>query len=100
LPRQKILSVTKDDLIIQTFTAGGKGGQHQNKTASGVRIIHPASGARGEARDTRDQAQNKILAFQRIRNSPEFKTWLRLEIDHHLGLIKYEKLVDGKWITW
>ena len=60
--RQRILSVTAADCIFQTFTSGGPGGQHQNRSKTGCRYIHPASGARGEARDERSQWQNRKLA--------------------------------------
>lgn len=60
--RVRILSVTMDDCELQTFSAGGPGGQRQNHVQTGVRIIHRASGARGEARDERSQLANKKLA--------------------------------------
>jgi len=60
--RELMFSVTLTDCDVQTFRAGGKGGQNQNKRETGVRIIHRASGARGEARDERSQLQNKRLA--------------------------------------
>lgn len=75
MPREKLFSVTIDDCEVQTFTAGGKGGQNQNRVRSGVRIIHRASGARGEARDSRDQLVNKRAAFRRLAASPAFKRW-------------------------
>ena len=43
--RELVFSVTRKDLIIDTFAAGGPGGQHQNTSNTGVRIRHPASGA-------------------------------------------------------
>lgn len=66
-------SVTMKDCDLQTFTSGGKGGQHQNRSQTGVRIIHRASGARGEARDERSQWQNKKLAWRRMYESPAFQ---------------------------
>lgn len=69
-----MFSVTLKDCDVQTFRAGGKGGQNQNKRDSGVRIIHRDSGARGEARDQRSQLQNKRAAFRRMTQTPEFKT--------------------------
>jgi protein subunit release factor B len=85
--KNKLFSITKKDLEIQTFRAGGKGGQNQNKVESGVRIIHYASGARGEARDSRDQLTNKRAAFERMVNSPLFKRWIRIEIARHTGAL-------------
>jgi protein subunit release factor B len=71
--RTRILSVTIADCDVQTFRAGGSGGQNQNKRDTGVRIIHRASGARGEARDERSQLQNKRLAWKRMAASPQFQ---------------------------
>lgn len=51
--REKLLSVTLADCDVHTFSAGGPGGQHQNTSNTGVRIIHRESGARGESRETR-----------------------------------------------
>lgn len=71
--RELIFSVTLKDCDVQTFRSGGKGGQNQNKRDTGVRIIHRASGARGEARDERSQLQNKRLAFKRMTEHPLFR---------------------------
>lgn len=73
MTREKILSVTLKDCDVQTFRAGGNGGQKQNKTNSGVRIIHRASGARGESREERSQLQNKKNAFRRMAETPAFQ---------------------------
>lgn len=79
MQREKILSVTIKDCEVQTFRTGGRGGQAQNKTDSGVRIIHAPSGARGESREGRSQLQNKRAAFRRMAESPEFQRWCRLQ---------------------
>lgn len=78
-----VLSVTLADCDIQTFAAGGKGGQHQNTTNTGVRIIHRASGARGEGRDSRSQTENKRNAFIRMTETAKFKVWLNRQLYHH-----------------
>ena len=78
--REKLFSVTLDDCEIQTFTSGGQGGQHQNKSETGVRIIHKASGAVGTSRENRSQLQNKKAAFRRMTEHPKFKVWLNREI--------------------
>ena len=70
-----VLSVTIHDCEVQTFRAGGKGGQGQNTTDSGVRVIHHPSGARGECRETRSQLENKRRAFRRMAESPQFRGW-------------------------
>ncbi len=85
MANQLLFSITKNQFDFQTFCAGGKGGQNQNKVATGVRCIHPASGARGEARDERHQHQNKELAFRRCVASTTFQQWLKVEIARHLG---------------
>lgn len=79
MTRELLFSVTRDDLVLQKFRAGGKGGQAQNKTSSGVRLIHPPSGARGESREERSFEQNRRNAFRRLVATEKFKTWLRLE---------------------
>ncbi len=52
---------------IQTFRSGGKGGQHQNTTDSGVRLIHRPTGVRSESRTERSQLQNRRRALARLR---------------------------------
>lgn len=77
--REKVLSLTKKDFVIQSFMSGGKGGQYQNKTESGVRILHPASGATGESREERSQLQNKKKAFERLVDSEKFQLWIKIQ---------------------
>lgn len=110
--KKLLFSVTVKDCRVDTFRAGGKGGQNQNKVESGVRIVHEPSGAVGEARDSRDQLHNKRNAWKRMINSPEFKSWHRNEIERLLnpgsidGVVeemmqpenlKYEVFEYGKW---
>lgn len=83
--RRLLFSVTKHDCDWQTFRSGGKGGQNQNKVESGVRCIHRASGARGEARDSRDQLRNRRQAFVRMLETKEFKNWHKAEVARRLG---------------
>jgi protein subunit release factor B len=78
--RNLLFSITKKDFTIQTFKSGGKGGQHQNTTDSGVRIIHKESGAVGISRDGRSQHQNKKTAFERLTKSGKFKIWISRKV--------------------
>jgi protein subunit release factor B len=80
MPTERILSVTLADCRVDTFRAGGKGGQNQNKRDTGVRITHKASGAVGEARDERSQLQNKRTAFRRMAETSTFKAWLKRQL--------------------
>jgi protein subunit release factor A len=51
---------------IDTFTAGGKGGQHQNKTESAVRLHHRPTGIMVICRDERSQHLNKIRCLENL----------------------------------
>jgi protein subunit release factor B len=106
----KILSVTLADCELDTFSAGGPGGQHQNTSNTGVRIRHKASGAVGEARDNRSQLQNKKAAFKRMTEHPKFKIWLNRQIyesgetieqkvarDMQRGNLRVEAFKDDEW---
>ena len=60
-----------DDLLaecsVETFRAGGPGGQHQNTTESAVRLTHLPTGIRATARDERSQHRNRATALARLR---------------------------------
>lgn len=71
-----LFSVTKEDLIIETFRGSGAGGQNRNKRDTAVRITHPASGAVGQSQDERSQWQNKREALKRLAAHPKFKSWV------------------------
>jgi hypothetical protein len=91
--KEKLFSVTLDDCEIQTFQAGGPGGQHQNHSNTAVRIVHRASGASGVSRQERSQLQNKKQAFRRMTEDPKFKVWLNREIFRLDGKPSPEELV-------
>lgn len=93
---QKLFSITKKDFEVQAFRAGGKGGQHQNKTSLAIRIIHKASGAVGECRNHRHQVQNKKEAFLRMYNSSKFQVWFsRKKAETVMNLQSVERQVDN-----
>ncbi len=75
MKKELLFTITRKDFDVQTFRSGGKGGQHQNKVESGVRIIHRASGAVGESRTDRSQHRNRRLALERLVGSVKFKVW-------------------------
>lgn len=54
---------------VETFSAGGPGGQHQNRTESAVRLVHVPSGVRVVAREERSQHRNRTRALERLREA-------------------------------
>ena len=51
----------------QFFIASGPGGQHRNKTETGVRLIHKPTGFTVTATERRSQLQNRGAALERLR---------------------------------
>lgn len=48
------------------FIASGPGGQHRNRNATGVRLVHRPSGLVATATERRSQALNLDVAFERL----------------------------------
>jgi hypothetical protein len=78
--REKVLSVGGKDLEWEFFRAGGKGGQKQNKTSTGARVHHRASGVTAESREHRTQLENRKEALRRLAGDPQFQAWVRLTV--------------------
>jgi peptide chain release factor 2 len=57
------IEIRSDELKRDTFRSGGPGGQHQNKTESGVRYTHLPTGIAAESRTERSQHKNDANAM-------------------------------------
>jgi peptide chain release factor 1 len=60
------VDINKADLKVDTFRSSGAGGQHVNKTESGVRFTHLPTGIVAESTDGRSQIKNREIALQRL----------------------------------
>jgi len=75
--RELLFRVVPEDFDRSAIRGSGPGGQHRNKVATGVRLRHRASGAVGEATNSKSRLQNQAEAFRRLRETPEWKAWYR-----------------------
>jgi peptide chain release factor 2 len=61
------IEIRPEDLRRDTFRSGGPGGQHQNKTESGVRFTHIPTGIAAESRTERSQHKNSDNAMKLLK---------------------------------
>ena len=88
------VDVADKDVKVDTYKAGGKGGQHVNKTESAVRLTHIPTGVVVQCQNERSQHKNKAQAMKLLKAK-------LLQIKEAERSAELKSMYDGKGdIAW
>lgn len=88
------IDLKPEDYRLDTYRAGGAGGQHVNKTDSAVRITHYESGIVVQCQNERSQLMNKDVAFKMLKSRLYEYYRQKKEAEHQ------KDAIEKKEITW
>jgi peptide chain release factor 2 len=88
------VDIKPEDLRVDTYRAGGAGGQHVNKTDSAVRLTHLPTGIVVQCQNERSQYKNKAFAMKVLRS--RLYEFYKTERDKDREKLEQEK----KDISW
>jgi peptide chain release factor 1 len=88
IPETEVV-IRPEDIDLEFFRSGGKGGQNVNKVSSAVRILHKPTGLVVTCQTQRDQFQNRQVALSMLRA----KLWEKKLMEKELALSDSRRVI-------